>query len=289
MSKITFLELFREYVKFRRNSSDKFERIKPQTIRHYYNKQSLVSDYLFLNNIIKIKAMDFDSTQCTALFNYMDEKQYAHNYSVRTVQLCISALDFGAEKGIIPNNPAIYWKMKKLPPKEPIYLCPDQIKQIESYQTSCSMKRKGADMFILQLHTGFNYGDFKEVKRHHVILFKDTKYLIKPRHKNGNKQVVPLSDVAERVLEHYDYKMQLLSNPGYNKVLKLIATDLKIPHELKCKDGRVIFMMNKLNNEGYSMEATSKMGGHKSVRTTEAYYAQVDINLIHNEYQKKCI
>lgn len=281
------LELFRQYIKYYRDNPSRLERRSSATIRHYSNKYCLVSDFLFETGRIKIKAIDFNKDVCQELFNYLDNKEYAHNYCIRVVCICISVLDFGAKNGIIPVNPATYWHLKKTPPKEPIYFSPDQIKSFEQYKTAKVMRRKAADMFILQLHTGISYGDFAEIQRSHIINFKGTKYFIKPRHKTKNKQVVPLSPIAEVILEKYDYKMKLLSNPLYNRQLKLVAKDLNIPHELKCKDGRVIFMMNKLNNEGYSMEAVSKMGGHRTVRTTEAYYAQVDINLIHNELISK--
>lgn len=68
--------------------------------------------------------------------------------------------------------------------------------------------------------------------------------------------------------------------------LKILAKEFEIDIPLKSKDGRKIFFMNKLNNEGYSMEAASKMGGHKRVKTTEETYARVNINLISKELDR---
>lgn len=284
--KPTFLELFRKYIAYYREASNKFERKKPATIRHYNNKYSLVCDFLFELQTVKIYPHQFTDLLCTELFNYLDGKEYSHNYSVRVVEICISVLDFGAKNKIIQSNPSAYWSMPREAPQDPIYLSAEKIKQIEDYKSLSSLKQKTADMLVVQIHTGVGYGDFKEIKKTDIVNFKGKKYFIKPRHKNSNKQVVPLSDIAENVFLKYNYDMQLLSNPVYNRWLKVVAFELDINQKLKCRDGRTIFMMNKLNNEGYSMEAVSKMGGHKTVRTTEMYYAKVDINLIHNEYLK---
>lgn len=287
MKEITFLELFRKYINHFSNSLDRFERRSKATIKIYSNKYNIIGDYLFSVGLVKLKALSFCTNVCEDYFIWLDNKQYAHNYSVRCVQICIDVLDFGAQKGIIPHNPSIYYKKKRIPPAEPLYFNPEQINKFENYLSSSSEKQKGADMFTLQIHTGISYGDFKEIKRHHVLMFKGIKYFVKPRHKTANKQIVPLHPVAEAILEKYDYKLQLLANATYNRILKDLARDLDINYPLKCKDGRTLFMMNKLNNEGYSIEAVSRMGGHKTIRTTETYYAQTNINLVHNELMKR--
>lgn len=238
-------------------------------------------------DLVKIKAVSFVPNKCEDYFQWLDSKQYAHNYSVRCVQICVEVLDFGAQKGIIPSNPSVYYKKKKIPPSEPLYFTPEQMAKFENYKSSSSEKQKGADMFALQLHTGISYGDFKEINKHHVLMFKGVKYFVKPRHKTTNKQIVPLHPIAEAILNKYNYQLQLLANPTYNRILKQLARDLDIDYPLKCKDGRTLFMMNKLNNEGYSIEAVSRMGGHKTVRTTETYYAQTNLNLVHNEIMKR--
>lgn len=287
MGKVSFLALFREYIKYFREHPDYKKRLKPQTIRQIENKYRLVSDFLFFHDIVKVEAKNFDYELCIVFFDYLKANQYTHNYIVRTIGTCKTVLDFGANVGMIANNPAAHYKITKMPPPDPIYLTPDQITLIENYAPIWVEKQKARDMLVLQIHTGINYGDFAEIRRHHITQFKGVKYLIKPRHKNNNKQIVPLSPIAEAILERHNYQMKLLSNPKYNLMLKKIAEDLGIPEKLKCKDGRTIFFMNKINNEGYTLEATSKMGGHKTVKTTETYYAQVGINLIHNEFVKK--
>jgi len=287
MSEISFLELFREYIKYFRDNPDHTKRLKPQTIKQIENKYRLVADFLYFHGAVKLKANQFDYELCIIIFDYLKANQYAHNYIARTIGICKTVLDFAAKGSLIASNPAAHYKITKLPPEDPIYLTPDQIGAIENYAPVSQMKQKARDMLILQIHTGVSYGDFAEIRRHHITQFKGVKYLIKPRHKNNNKQIVPLSITAEVIMEKYNFQMQLLSNPKYNEVLKKVAEDVGIQHKLKCKDGRTIFFMNKINNEGYTLEATSKMGGHKTVKTTETYYAQVGINLIHNEFLKK--
>lgn len=93
-------------------------------------------------------------------------------------------------------------------------------------------------------------------------VYKEQQYIMKPRHKPPhNKQVVPVSPVLKFLLEKYKYKISLLDNVKLNKKIKVVAEELGLSIRPTVKDGRKLFMMNKLNNEGWTMEATSKMGG----------------------------
>jgi site-specific recombinase XerD len=188
---------------------------------------------------------------------------------------------------MIDYNPLSSFTIPKLPPKKPTYFTPVQREMWEKYKSHSIIKQKAADLFVLIMHTGFDYGDLYEVGRQHYVFFKGQKYLVKPRHKNGQEAIIPLSEKAEEILERYDYKMKLLSNPELNAAIKEVARELGINIHLTVKTGRKIYAMHQLNNEGYTMEATSKMLGHKSVKTCEQTYAQVNIHLVHNEITGK--
>jgi len=283
---VSFLQLFRRYIKYHRKGGDHFEKRKTVTVNAYANKYLHVEEFLRSEGLVKIKALEFTVGIAKRFHSYLSGKEFSHNYAARVVGICRTVLDFGAQHEFIKYNPLGSLSMPKNGPADPPYFTPEQIRRFENYTSEFSMRRKAASMFVLQLHTGFDYGDLSEVSRKHIVFYKGREYIVKPRHKNGNQAVIPLTEKAKELLELYDYKMCMLSNVNYNLAIKEVAKDLGISIHLTAKAGRKLFMMNKLNNEGLSIEATSKMGGHKSIKTTELYYARVNINLISKELDR---
>lgn len=242
----------------------------------------MIAEFLYSENLTKIKAKNFKVALAKKYLDHLN-KTHSHNYSARCVDICATALDYGVNSELIDHNPLASYVIPKVQPKRPTYFTPAQIVKWEKYRSNSSMKQKASDLFVLVMHTGFDYGDLYEIRREHKVIHKGELYLVKPRHKNGNEAIIPLTEKAEEILEKYDYKMRILSNPRFNEAIKDVARELDMNIYLTAKSGRKIFMMNKLNNEGYSIEATSKMGGHKSIKTTEQTYAQVNIELVHRE------
>lgn len=279
---ISFLDLFRQYIEYCRSTNDRDQQKKSVTIEAYVDKYNLIALYLSEKKQIKLKANKFSMVIAQDIWESLNPK-YSQNYSIRIISICSNVLNYGVFKGIIKFNSIINFKKKRSRPKPPPYFSSEQILLFEHYISDKPMKQKACDMFVIQLHTGFDYGDFGEFNEQYFINYLGERYIIKPRNKNGNTQVIPVSGKLSELLEKYNNNIKLLSNVQYNKNIKLVADDLSIALRIKSKDGRKLFMMNKLNNEGYSMAAVSKMGGHKTIRTTEEYYAQVDISLIHRE------
>lgn len=287
-----FLQLFRSYIEYYRIATGS-ERRKVGTVRAYEVKYALVNNFLYENKLVNLKCNSFDNELCENFYKWLKQSKYSNkkknysiNYVIRVIEICQEVIDFGVAKRFINRSNCYTFKLYREEPKEPVYFSSEQIKAFENYESESSLRTSAAVMFVIIMHTGFDYGDFKEVKRHHNVAFKGRNYLIKRRHKNGEKQVIPISTVLNVILEKHDYNIRLLSNAKFNQYLKFVAKDLKINIPLTTKDGRKIFFMNKLNNEGYAMEALSKMGGHKTTRTTEKYYAQVNINLISRELDR---
>jgi len=95
-----------------------------------------------------------------------------------------------------------------------------------------------------------------------------------------------LFEKTKLLWKKYDYCLPKYTNQPYNRFLKELITGLKINKRVTTHVGRKTFTMLKLNYESYSMEAVSKMVGHASVKTTEMYYAQVNLVLISKELDK---
>ncbi len=286
MKNVTFLFLFRLYISHYSQSNNYWEKRKPITLEIYQDKYNIINQYLISIEQVKLLAVSFDIKFARTFLDYL-LKKYSHNHAVRLIEKCKAVLDFGAREEYINVNPISFYKIKRQPPKTPPYLSAEQITMIERYTSVSVQRTKASAMLVIQLHTGYDFGAFKEISRSCIQSFKGRSYLIKNRHKNGLESIVELSSVAFEILERYDFKMQLLPNPTYNKLIKLIFAELGFTLRPCAKDIRKLFLMHKLNNEGYSIQAVSKMAGHKYIKTTEDYYVQKNINMIHLELEQR--
>jgi integrase/recombinase XerD len=286
MKKLTLVRLFLQMIAFH----DKSERLSNArakvTIQAYKNKYSILCDFLRENKKIKLRADKYDREMAYLYYEWLKTK-FCNNYSIRCVEIVNKCLEFGVNEGFINVNNVGSLKLKRTKASKPTYFSPKQIEQWENFNSSDEQLQKAAHLAVLQIHTGFDYGDFKEISRDMVAMYKGHKYIVKPRQKNGNEAIIPMSAKVDAILEFYDYKMDLLSNPDYNLLIKEIAKSLKIDIYVNSKGLRKAFAMDQLNNKGLSIEAVSKMLGHSKVKTTEETYAQVNINLIHNEIIKR--
>lgn len=280
--KTTFLKAFRSYIRYHQKTNIKQDQRTQETINSYKNKYLHVSRFLASQNLSLLACSDFKARIARQYLDHLSGS-YVHNYAVRCMAICSTVLDFAVNEEMADYNPLGSFSIQKTPPKPPTRFSPAQIMLWERYLSPKAGMQKAADLFTLIFHTGFDYGDLDEIGRHLVIIQDGFKYIIKGRHKNGNEAIIPLVPQAERILEKYNYRMKLMANKTFNQRVKAIAAELGINIYLTIKSGRKIFVMDRLNHLRYSIEAVSKMAGHKSIKTTEQVYGQVTFDLVHNE------
>ncbi|MFN8317133.1 MAG: tyrosine-type recombinase/integrase [Chitinophagales bacterium] len=283
----TFLQLFRKFISYHENAFDYFDKRKGVTIQAYHNRYNLVQQFLHERDLLQIAPIEFTIAVGRAFFNWLLQQEYSHNYCVRVVGMCRAALHYGAAHELIQYNPLAAYRIPKLPPAKPVYLTLDEIQRLEVYDPANSMDEKARDMFLFQCYTGLDYGDLISVRRSNIIDYRGKLYISKDRNKSNIEANIPYTEMADFLFKKHDYNMRLLSNPKYNKALKDVAIDAGIDKHLTTHVGRKTYAMTMLNHNQYSIEAVSKMLGHKSVKTTETYYAQVNIQLIHKELTEK--
>lgn len=286
MNNINLVNLIFRMVTFHQTAKLPSQKRSAATLNAYYQKKELCVEFLNDQKLMKIKAVDFNKKIADSYLSYLLEKGYKYNYAVRCVEFVGMATSFGASQEFLNKDPLLYYSLKRTEPKKPTYYLPGQIKAWENFKSEDINEVNTANLAVLQMHTGFDFGDFAEVKRDHKMIFKGRAYLLKPRQKNGYEAIIPLSDKAEAILEYYNYKLDLISNAKYNGLLKVIANRLGIDIYINSKELRKIFIMDQLNNKCVPLAAVSKMGGHKRIATTEKHYAQVNIYLISNELDK---
>lgn len=276
---ISFLGLFRLYIEHHRQAQNIFEKRKVDTIRNYEAKYSLVTTLLFSNQSVQVKATEFSIPLAKKLFESLSAK-YSHNYAARIIDICRTVLKFGMSENIINSNPISSYQLKKLPPDKPVYLTPAELGKWEAYIPKNTMLSKAKDMFLFQCYTGVDYGDLITVSKDNIEPHENRFFILKNRMKTGCQAIIPYIGIARDIFEKYNYNLNLMQNQPYNRALKDIADELGIKKNITTHVGRKTYAMFRLNYKRNSIEAVSKMIGHKSVKTTESYYAQVTIDLV---------
>lgn len=137
------------------------------------------------------------------------------------------------------------------------------------------------DIFVFCCHTGYAYKDAAMLTPEHIGTgINGKKWIYTSRQKTENVANVPLLDTALAILEKYqdhpkcvkDNKLlPMKSNQKLNSYLKEIADICEIKKPLTTHIARHTFATTVLLANGVSMEATSKMLGHSSIKTTQIY------------------
>lgn len=281
---MVFLKIFRDFINYHSTTFVLYDKRKQKTIDGYFVRYNSISSFLLSKNLIKLKAKDFTIRIANEYFSELSSK-HGNNYSARNVEVCKMVLEYATRNELIKYNPLNSFRAKKTMPLKPVYLTPNELILFENYIPGNPMLLKAKQMFLFQCYTGMDYGDITNVSLDNIIVYKDREYIIKKRLKTGIEAFIPYSEKAKVILSIHG-RMNLLSNQKYNQSLKIIGIDLKLNKDITSHIGRKTFAMTKLNYESYSIEAVSKILGHKSIKTTESYYAQVEIDLISRELDK---
>lgn len=137
------------------------------------------------------------------------------------------------------------------------------------------------DIFVFCCYTGYAYKDAVNLTPEHIGTgINGKKWIYTSRQKTENVSNVPLLETALDILEKYkdhpkcvkDNKLlPMKSNQKLNSYLKEIADICEIKKPLTTHIARHTFATTVLLANGVSMEATSKMLGHSSIKTTQIY------------------
>jgi integrase/recombinase XerD len=284
-SQVTFLELFRKFINYHRDTKNHFNKRDPGTIKYYYIKYRTISEFLESKGLLSIAAQSFNLKLANELIDYLSEK-YSHNYTVRTVEACRMVTGYGMRNGIIGVDLLASLKLKKLPAGEIVCLTRIELDKLITLNELSKDLQKAKDMFVFQCLTGLDYSDMTTVRLDHIKEYRGYLFIVKKRNKTVNEANIPYNKEAAEIFEKYGHNLKLMPNANYNLCLKEIAQLAGITKRITSHTGRKTFGMLKLNDEGFNIASVSKMLGHRSIRTTEEYYARPDINLVADELEK---
>ena len=213
-------------------------------------------------------------------FYLKTEVKLHQNTIVKYIQYLNRVMDFAvnhewADKNIFQNYKISIKEAKRE------YLTGDELNRIMEKEIKLPRLAEVRDCFVFCCYTGYAYKDATNLTPEHIVTgINGKKWIYTSRQKNDNTSNVPLLEPALEIIEKYknhplcNNKNRLLpmkSNQKLNAYLKELADLCQIEKPMTTHIARHTFATTVLLSNGVSMEATSKMLGHSSIKTTQIY------------------
>ncbi|MBP6235794.1 MAG: site-specific integrase [Saprospiraceae bacterium] len=161
------------------------------------------------------------------------------------------------------------------------YLTQAELDRILNKEITIERLAEVRDVFVFCCYTGYAYKDAAKLSNDHIgIGINGRQWIYTSRQKNDNVANVPLLETAIEIIEKYknhpkcvesNKLLPMKSNQKLNTYLKELADICEIKKPLTMHIARHTFATTVLLANGVSMEATSKMLGHSSIKTTQIY------------------
>jgi site-specific recombinase XerD len=252
------------------------------TYGRYATFAARISDFI----TTKMKQKDILLTDIKYSFgieyeHYLKTELKLHqNTLVKYIQYLNRVLDYCVKYEWLDKNVLFGYKCPVKDSKRE-YLTQDELQRVMDKDINIERLREVRDIFVFCCHTGYAYKDAAELTPDHIGTgINGRKWIYSSRQKTDNVSNVPLLDQAMEIIEKYkdhpicQSKNRLLpmkSNQKLNAYLKELADICGISKPITTHIARHTFATTVLLSNGVSMEATSKMLGHSSLKTTQIY------------------
>ncbi len=266
------------------------EPLSKKTVEKIEISEKHILNFLLISRVTKIEMHEVDCDLANKLITWCEtKKSFGKQHTSKIFGVLRQAVSYAVIKGIIKHNPLKEIIYKREKPKPIISLTGDELIKLQSHIFTNDTLNKVRDLYILQCLTGLCYIDLMNFNKEKIInkVIKNKTHLVYKmnRQKTKTEALIPLNTNAIQLLSKYNYELPQLCNQTYNRYIKEIANIVGINKYLTTHTGRKTFGMICIS-KGYSMESTSKMMGHSSVKITQSVYAQVQIDRVLNEFIK---
>lgn len=189
---------------------------------------------------------------------------------------------YAIDNGKITINPFNGIKITK--EDKPIeFLTESEMETLSNADIENKSLRNVLDLFLFQAASGLSYADIVELKKEDIQDDGNGHYFIhKTRVKTGSEYTAVILPQGMKVLEKYDYQLNVISNQKMNSYLHIIERQIGFKKSLHSHLARHTYC-TLLLNKGIRLEVVSKAAGHKSTKITQKFYAHLHNETIVNE------
>lgn len=210
------------------------------------------------------------------------QKNYVNDYVNKHIQHLARILNLAIEHDLIKFNCCDLYEFEYDRKMNLVYLEPFEIEKLQSQYLQHPTLVRIRDLFVFCCFTGLGHSDMQnfDANKHIVTGFDQNAWINIKRRKTNQESILPLLDPAKNILEKYAYQLPKISNQKFNQYLKQLFRVCKIDKEITTHSARKTFGMLMHNEYGVAKETVSRMLGHTSVKTTEAWYCKTDMRKI---------
>lgn len=158
------------------------------------------------------------------------------------------------------------------------YLDHNHVKELEAIQFTEKehLLERARDLFLLQCYTGLSHIDLIHFskERNYIKDYGGWSWVFKQRNKTDISQYIPLLEEPAAVLKRLDYDLTPPVLHRYNTRIRICLKIARIDKYASSRLARPSFGAYLLN-KGVPIQFVSRVLGHKSIATTEKYYAKI--------------
>ena len=203
----------------------------------------------------------------------------------------LSLTDKAWRRGIIRTDPFSEYSLE-MQETDRGYLTEEELKLIANTVFVDKQTNLVRDMFLFGCFTGLSYIDIKTLTYDKIqrMDFDGEEWIITRRTKTKVSSNVPLMEIAKELIERYkglakdDFVFPMPGNGTCNDYLKKIAAVCKINKEVTFHLSRHTFATTVYLCNGGTIEALSKILGHKHISTTQIY-AEVTNKMVSSDFR----
>lgn len=196
------------------------------------------------------------------------EQPTIYNYHKRLKPYINEAVSLG----IIEESPYIRFKAERGKHKPKEALNEEELAAVRSLDLSDESLSKARDLFVFCCYTGLAHADMEAFDfSRDVVTVHGCNYIDKQRVKTGTKYYTPILPPAMAILDKYHYRLPVLSQQAYNRLLKCIGSMIGTKKNLSSHIARYTFATTVLLAHEVPIESVSKMMGHTRIQITQVY------------------
>ena len=219
------------------------------------------------------------------------EAGLCRNTIVRYMKCFKKFTNMALAKEWMRKNPFYGYKMEQ-DETDPVFLTYDELQTVMKKKFTIPRLELVRDVFVFACFTGLSYIDIKTLTHDKIqrMDFAGEEWIITRRTKPRVSSNVPLMEIAKELIERYkglaggDLVFPMPSNSVCNRHLKQIAKACGIHKEIGFHLSRHTFATTVYLCNGGTIEALSKILGHKHISTTQIY-AEVTNRMVSSDFR----
>lgn len=234
-----------------------------------------------------VKLLRLDAVERFYMF-LRNDSGLAHNTCLKHMQMFKKIVIRAQKNGWLRIDPFDGFSMR-MEERRRSFLTPEELEAIERHHFSIPRMQLVRDLFLFSCYTGFAYIDVANLTKSNLDRTPDGLWwLRKPRQKTKLNSQVPVLKPAMEIIKRYaqvdrmgaeDKLFNVISNQKLNAYLKEMADICGIEKNLTFHVARHTFATTVILQNGVSVEALSRMMGHRDIKTTQHYARIVDRKL----------